>query len=61
MEVKPVHITVESGFFKNKIPNLDVTIISPKIIGAHTTSERVEIKSINECDRWIYKFLKDVD
>ena len=58
LKVKPVHITVESGFFINKIPNLQVAIISPKIIGAHTTSERVEIKSIFECDTWIYEFLK---
>lgn len=59
--IKPVHITVESGFFTKKIPNLEVAIISPKIIGAHTTKEKVEKKSIYECDMWIYEFLKIVD
>ena len=61
LQVKPVHITVECGFFEEKIPGLEVAIISPKIIGAHTTSERVEIKSIAECDRWIYEFLKSFE
>lgn len=55
--IKPVHITLESGFFSNKIKDLEVAVISPKIIGAHTTSEQVEIKSIYDCDKWIYAFL----
>lgn len=61
LTIKPVHITVESGFFTNKIPSLEVAIISPKIIGAHTTSEKVEINSIIECDKWIYEFLNDIN
>lgn len=58
LTIKPVHITVECGFFVSKIPNLEVIIISPKIIGAHSTSERVELKSIEECDKWLYSFLE---
>ena len=60
LNIKPVHITVESGFFTNKIPGLEVAIISPNIIGAHTTFEKVEIKSIIECDKWIYEFLNNL-
>lgn len=51
--IKPMHITVESGFFKSKIPELDVAIISPKILNAHTTLECVEISSIKKCDDWL--------
>lgn len=61
LELKAVHITVEAGFFKEKIEGLDVAIISPKILGAHTTKEMVEIKSIKECDKWLENFLKMVD
>ena len=57
IELKPVHVTVEAGFFKNKIPELEVAIISPKIIGAHTIKERVEIKSVEKCDKWLIEFL----
>lgn len=55
--IKSLHITVEAGFFREKIPNLDVAIISPKIIGAHTSKECVNIQSINECDKWLNNFL----
>lgn len=57
-DIKSVHITVESGFFKEKIPGLEVAIISPKILGAHSTNECVEVKSIIECDNWIKRYLK---
>ncbi len=58
LKIKTVHITVECGFFVNKIPDLEVIIISPKIVGAHSTSEKVELKSIEECDKWLYEFLE---
>lgn len=57
--LKPVHITVECGFFKEKMNNLDVAIISPEIMGAHTTEEKVNIESIIECDKWLYEILKN--
>lgn len=53
LKVRSVHITVEAGFFKEKIEDLEIAIISPKIDNAHTTEECVEIESINKCDRWI--------
>lgn len=60
LNLKPVHITVECGFFKEKIKDLDVAIISPNIIGAHTIEERVSIESIIECDKWLYQICKNV-
>ena len=53
LKVKSVHITVEAGFFKEKIEDLEIAIISPKIENAHTVEECVEIESVNKCDEWI--------
>lgn len=55
--IKSVHITVEAGFFESKLPGLQVAIISPKIIGAHTVNELVDIESINKCDHWLWETL----
>ena len=57
LDIKSVHITVETGFFKEKINGLDVAIISPKILGAHTVNECVSIDSVEKCDRWLKEFL----
>ena len=46
-----------STFFKEKINGLDVAIISPKILGAHTVNECVSIDSVEKCDRWLKEFL----
>ena len=56
--LKSVHITVEAGLFKEKLQNLDIAIISPKIENAHTTNERVEISSVISADKWLEEFIK---
>lgn len=56
-KVVSLHITVEAGFFKDKIPGLEVAIISPKIEGAHTVNEKVSIQSIIECDNWLEDYI----
>lgn len=48
------HISLEACIFKEKIPSLDVAIISPTIMDMHSTKERVYIPSINK----IYNLLK---
>ena len=53
-----MHIAVEVGFFQEKIPGLQIAIISPNIQGAHTANEKVEISSIYKTNEWIYNFLK---
>ena len=58
--LKSVHITVEAGFFENKLPGLQVAIISPKIFGAHTVNEMVDIESVNKCDMWLLETLKQI-
>lgn len=57
LDIKSVHVTVEAGFFKEKIDDLEVAIISPKILGAHTTKECVSIESVENCDKWLREFL----
>lgn len=58
LDIKSLHITVEAGFFKEKNPELEVAIISPEILNAHTTKECVNIKSIHNCDKWLEEILK---
>lgn len=58
LDIKSLHITVEAGFFKEKIQGLEVAIISPEILNAHTTKECVNLKSIYECDKWLEEILK---
>lgn len=57
-KLESVHITVECGFFENKLPGIQVAIISPKITGAHTVNEMVDIESVRKCDKWLYETLK---
>lgn len=59
-DLKSVHITVEAGFFENKLPGLQVAIISPKILGAHTVNEMVDIESVKKCDMWLLETLKQI-
>lgn len=58
IDIKSLHITVEAGFFKEKIQGLEVAIISPKILNAHTTKECVSIESVYKCDKWLEEILK---
>lgn len=60
-ELKSMHIAVEVGFFKEKIPDLQIAIISPNIKGAHTIKECIEIASIERVNNWIFSFLKAYD
>ena len=48
------HISLEACIFKQKMPNLDVAIISPTILDMHSTKERVFLPSIDK----IYNLLK---
>ena len=57
-ELKSVHIAVEVGLIKEKMKDIEVVIISPEIIDAHTIRERVKISSIVECDKWLHEYLK---
>lgn len=58
LKVKSVHITVEAGFFRDKIEGLEIAIISSKIENAHTPEECVEIESVRRCDEWIRNIIE---
>ncbi len=60
LNIQAVHITVEIGIIKEKMPDLQVAIISPNIQGAHTISEKVEIASIERTTKWIEKFIENL-
>ena len=53
-----MHIAVECGIFQDRMKNLDVAIISPTIIDAHSVNERVDIKSVEYTSNWLKKFLE---
>ena len=59
--VKSVHITIEAGFFKEKIPDVEIAVISPNILDAHTPKERVEIASVKETNLWLENFITYFD
>lgn len=51
LKVVNKHISLEACIFKQKSPNLDIVIVSPKILDVHSTKERVYIPSIKiTCD-----------
>ena len=56
-EIK-MHICVESGILQDRMKNLDVVIISPTIIDAHSTKERVNIKTVIDTSNWLKTYLK---
>lgn len=58
LNIQAVHVAVEIGIIKEKMPDLQVAIISPNIQGAHSTSERVEIDSILRTTKWLEKFIE---
>lgn len=58
--LKSVHFAVELGLFKEKMPWLDIAIISPNIQNAHTVNECVEIESIYRTDKWLCNFLNEL-
>ena len=52
------HITTEVGFFQEKKPDLQVAIISPRILNAHSTQECVELHSVSLVDEWLVRFIQ---
>lgn len=53
------HISLEACIFKQKLPSLDVAIVSPKIYDVHSTKERVYIPSIKTTYNLISSLLNE--
>ena len=43
-----MHFVLEAGFFVQKFPGMEMASIGPRIVEPHSTSERVEIKTIDD-------------
>ena len=43
-----MHFVLEAGFFVQKFPGIEMASIGPRIVEPHSTSERVEISTIND-------------
>jgi len=50
------HISLEAAIFKQKLPNLNVAIISPTLLNVHSTSERAYLPSVEN----IYNVVKNL-
>lgn len=51
-----IHAGLECGAIYEKYPDLDIISIGPNIIGAHSTDERLDIKSTKR----VYEYLKEL-
>ena len=58
--IKEDHITVEAGFLQEKKKDLEIAIIAPEIKYAHSTKERVNIKSIIDTEKWLEKVINEL-
>eukprot|EP01084_Bolivina_argentea_P049292 90672_1 len=52
-EVYAVHAGLECGLIKNVYPKMDCVSIGPSIKGAHSTDEKLEIKTVEVFYQWL--------
>ena len=43
-----MHFVLEAGFFVQKYPGIEIASIGPRILEPHSTSERVEMSTIED-------------
>ena len=43
-----MHFVLEAGYFVQKYPGIQIASIGPRIVEPHSTSERVELKTIDD-------------
>ena len=43
-----MHFVLEAGFFVQKFPGMEIACIGPRIVEPHSTSERVELKTVDD-------------
>jgi len=51
-----MHFVLEAGFFVKHYPGIQIACIGPKIVEPHSTSERVELKTVDD----IWRVLKEL-
>ena len=58
--VKAIHAGLECGILKNKLGEMDIISIGPNISGAHSPTERLEIKSASQLWDYLAAILKEL-
>ena len=53
-----MHFVLEAGFFVQHYPGIQIASIGPRIVEPHSTSERVELKTIDDIWRVLLELLK---
>ena len=53
-----MHFVLEAGFFVQKFPGIEMASIGPRIVEPHSTSERVELKTIEDIWQVVQELLK---
>ena len=53
-----MHFVLEAGYFVQKYPGIEIASIGPRIVEPHSTSERVELKTIDDIWRVLLELLK---
>ena len=53
-----MHFVLEAGFFVQHYPGIQIASIGPRIVEPHSTSERVELKTINDIWEVLLELLK---
>lgn len=43
-----MHFVLEAGFYVQKFPGIEIACIGPRIVEPHSTSERVELKTVDD-------------
>ncbi len=61
VKVQAIHATLETGLFKLKFPKIDIISMSPKIEGAHSPSERLDVKSVEKYWKFLLGILKNLN
>lgn len=53
-----MHFVLEAGFFVQKFPGIEMASIGPRIVEPHSTSERVELKTIEDIWQVVQELLE---
>ncbi len=53
-----MHFVLEAGFFVQHYPGIQIASIGPRIVEPHSTSERVELKTINDIWQVLLELLR---
>jgi len=57
--VKPVHVTLETGIFKERFPHLQMITIGAHAKGLHSPDERLQVKCVERIWNGLIKILQD--